>query len=276
LLTQIANTSFAQALKLNAKTGNKIGPALVLRVMAGDTIRIGAGAHYKTSATVTTLAGSSSGDADGTGSTAAFSGPHGIDVDKDGNVFVSDAGNNKIRKITPAGVVTTLAGTGAPGANDGPGASATFITPIGLAVDNSGNVYVAEGNATLVDNNGMHPGNNKIRKITPNGTVSTFAGSGNNGSTNGVGTAASFSNPYGLRCDSNGNLYVTEVSNNDIRKITSGGYVSTFAGDGVAGADNGTLDVATFKGPTGITIDNKGNIYVADLNNLMIRKISLQ
>lgn len=225
---------------------------------------------------VSTLAGSSSGDADGTGTAAAFSGPHGIDVDKDGNVYVSDAGNNKIRKITPAGVVTTLAGTGEAGGNDGPGTSATFNSPIGLAVDHNGNVYVAEGNVPLIDQNGMHPGNNKIRKITPDGTVSTFAGSGNNGAANGVGTAASFTYPYGLRCDSDGNLFVTEVTNNDIRKITPGGEVSTFAGLGWAGADNGTLDVATFKGPTGITIDSKGNFYVADLNNLMIRKIALQ
>lgn len=225
---------------------------------------------------VTTLAGSSYGFADGAATFAQFRTPGGIGVDKSGNVFVTDGANNKVRKITPNGVVTTLAGTGIPGANDGPGASATFNYPEGLAVDNSGNVFVSEGNSTQGFNNASYPGNNKIRKITPDGTVSTFAGSGTAGSDDGTGTAASFYYPYGLRFDSNGNLFVVDMQISHIRKITPGGVVSTFAGVLGSGAINGPLNVASFKKPTGIAIDNNGNYYIADKDNIMIRKISLQ
>ena len=223
---------------------------------------------------VTTLAGSTFGYADGAGTVAQFKLLGGIGVDKSGNVFVTDGFNNNIRKITPDGVVTTLAGTGIPGAKDGPGASATFNFPQGLAVDNSGNVYVAEGNSTQNFNNVNYPGNNKIRKITPDGTVSTFAGSGTAGTDDGTGTAASFYHPQGLRFDNNGNLFVVDWQSSHIRKITPGGVVSTFAGTYGSGATNGPANQARFKGPTGIAIDNKGNYYIADKGNITIRKIT--
>ncbi|MBO9203018.1 MULTISPECIES: SMP-30/gluconolactonase/LRE family protein [Niastella] len=228
------------------------------------------------SGVVTTLTSGGYGFADGPGATAKFSTVEGIAVDKNGNVYVCDAGNNRIRKITPAGVVSTLAGTGVPGGNDGPGASATFNAPIDVAVDISGNVYVTENSRKQFYNNVYYPGNNKIRKITPDGTVSTFAGSGAVGATNGNGAAASFNDPGGLCFDSNGNLYVTEVSGNSIRKITPNGDVTTVAGSISAGATNGTIDVATFKNPVGIAADNNGNLYVADFGNVMIRKLSLK
>ena len=166
-----------------------------------------------------------------------------------------------IRKITPEGLVTTFAGSGTRGSSDGTGASASFYFPMGLAVDSSGNVYVAD------------EANNLIRKITPTGVVSTFAGSGSRGSTNGTGTEASFNGPIGIALDSSGNVYVSDNGNHLIRKITSAGVVSTLAGTGSQGFENGEGTAASFYSPNGISVDSTGNVYVADTYNHLIRKI---
>ena len=161
---------------------------------------------------LTVLAGapSGAGSLDGKGSTARFSYPYGVAVDGSGNVYVADQLNSTIRKITPAGVVTTLAGSpGQNGSTDGNGSAARFYNPQGVAVDGSGNVYVAD---TF---------NSTIRKITPAGVVSTLAGTaGQNGATDGTGPAAHFFQPYGVAVDSSGNVYVADMANNTIRKIT--------------------------------------------------------
>ena len=158
---------------------------------------------------VTTLAGSGAGgSADGSGDVATFSEPSGVAVDSSGNVFVADTDSHKIRKIAPGGVVTTFAGSGAPGSADGTGTAATFTLPFGVAVDSSMNVFVADS------------GNNKIRKITPAGVVSTLAGSGAYGSADGIGTAATFYAPSGVAVDSSGHVYVADSGSNKIRKIT--------------------------------------------------------
>jgi sugar lactone lactonase YvrE len=214
---------------------------------------------------VTTLAGTagSQGSADGTGVAASFDWPEGVAVDGAGNVFVADNMNSTIRKITPAGVVTTLAGTaGMFGSADGTGAAASFVYPSGVAVDGAGNVFVADS------------GNNTIRKITPSGVVTTLAGTaGLKGSADGTGAAARFSDLFSVAVDGSGNLFVAD--GNTIRKITPSGVVTTLAGSAAAdpGSADGTGAAARFYGPSG-AVDGSGNLFVADSGNNTIRKIT--
>jgi len=214
---------------------------------------------------VTTLAGSGVGGAtNGTGTAAEFYLPMGVAVDTSGNVYVADYGDGLIRKITSGSVVTTLAGSAfSPGSNNGTGTAASFYLPTGVAVDSSGNVYVAD------------TANNLIREITPGGVVTTLAGSVGGGFANGTGTAALFSAPTGVAVDFSGNVYVVDAGNYLIRKITSGGVVSTLAGSvGVSGSTNGTGTAASFRSPAGIAVDTTGNIYVGDAGAEMIREIT--
>ncbi|WP_460503748.1 NHL repeat-containing protein, partial [Hymenobacter agri] len=177
---------------------------------------------------VSTMAGNgTSGYADGAGTTAQFYGPEGATVDKQGNVYVADNGNNTIRRITPAGQVDTWAGNLASGFADGPSATARFNGPIDVAVDGQGNLYVADY------------GNQRIRKITPGGTVSTLAGSGTAGFADGLGAAAQFNGPNGLAVDGQGVVYVSDYENNRIRKVLPNGTVSTLAGTGQRGFADG-------------------------------------
>ncbi len=251
---------------------------------------------------VSTVAGIGiAGAIDGISTAASFNVPSGVAVDALGNLYVADRNNHKIRKITPLGVVSTLAGSGVVGAIDGVGTAASFNDPIGVAVDATGNVYVVDR------------GNHKIRKISTSGLVSTFAGSGVIGASDGIGSEASFNLPFGITIDLVGNLFVADTFNNKIRKITSNGLVSTFAigityprsvavdaqgmvyvtdasniikkvsgagvvssfaGNGVAGAIDGVGTAASFNVPIGVAVDALGNLYVADRNNHKIRKIT--
>jgi serine/threonine-protein kinase len=211
----------------------------------------------------TTFAGKGfQGFVNGRDTSARFNAPTGIAVGPGGNIYVADNGNNVIRKITPGGTVTTFAGTGVRGATNGTAATATFNQPQAVAVDSSGNVYVAD------------QGNNLIRKITSQGVVSTFAGNGTAGNTNATGTAASFNGPAGIAVDANGNVYIGDSKNNLIRKITKDGVVSTLTGTGAAGKVNGALNVAVFNGPQGVAVDGIGRVFVADTGNGLIRMIT--
>ncbi len=217
----------------------------------------------QTNAVVSTIAGTGApGAANGVGAAASFNFPYGVANDGAGNIYVADAFNHQIRKIASNGTVTTLAGNGAEGNVDGPGTSARFSYPFGLAVDSGGNVYVADW------------GNHNIRKVAPDGRVSTLAGSGTSGSGNGSGPAASFSGPFGVAVDSAGVVYVADTNNNLIRKVTATGTVSTLAGSGAQGADNGSGTVATFRTPQHLAVDAAGTVYVADTGNHQIRRVS--
>lgn len=202
---------------------------------------------------------------DGTGSDARFYYPEGVAVDSAGNVYVADTNNSTIRKITPAGVVSTLAGTaGVTGSTDATGAAARFNSPRGIATDSAGNVYVGD---TL---------NFTIRKITPKGEVTTLAGTaGIFGSTDGTGAAASFNFPNGVATDGDGNVYVADTNSPAIRKITPAGVVTTLAGTpNVWGSTDGTGPAASFEIPIGVATDSAGNVYVGDFAAMTIRKIT--
>lgn len=216
---------------------------------------------------VSTLAGANGnvGSTDGKGAAAEFNNPRGIAVDTAGNVIVADFGNDTIRNITSAGVVSTLAGVApAPGSADGVGAAASFNAPQGMASDSSGNLYVADS------------GNNTIRVISPSGAVKTLAGStGVTGNADGSGGAASFNLPMGVAVDGAGNAYVSDTRNCTIRKITPAGATTTLAGQaGMCGNADGTGAIARFNNPQGMAIDCSGNILVADTGNNAIRKVT--
>jgi sugar lactone lactonase YvrE len=201
---------------------------------------------------------------EGTGTAASFDHPYGVTADANGNVYVADGGNNVIRKITAGGVVSTFAGSGSVDSADGIGTAASFNVPMGLAIDASGNIYVADY------------GNNRIRKITPGGEVSTLAGSGRIGSDDGTGKAASFYRPVGVTVDANGNVYVADQQNFKIRMITSAGVVTTLAGWGPPPDHaDGTGPDAKFKHPNSVAVDpTSGNIFVADVSGHRIRKVT--
>ena len=207
---------------------------------------------------VSTFAGSTRGNADGVGSAAQFNSPLGIAMDAMGNLYVVDSGNNRIRKITPTGEVSTLAGS-VWGDADGTGSAAQFRSPSGIAIDTMGNLYVADSF------------NDRIRKITPAGEVSTLAGS-TWGDANGTGSSAQFRRPSDIAIDAAANLYVTD--SNRIRKVTPAGDVTTLAGSGEQGFDDGQGNVARFRRPRGIAIDAAGNLYVVDSGNNYIRKVT--
>jgi len=217
-------------------------------------------------AVVTTFAGAATkyGSVDGTGSAARFGGPNGVAVDAGGNLYVADNGNSTIRKITPAAVTSTFAGrTGGSGTNNGTGSAARFFSPNNVAADSSNNLYVAD------------EGNQTIRKITPAGVVTTFAGlAGVPGSVNGTGSAARFHRPEGVAVDRSNNVYVADQINNTIRKITPAAAVTTLAGlAGATGSTDGTNSAARFNVPSSVAVDFSGNIYVTDYGNNTIRKI---
>ncbi len=218
---------------------------------------------------VATLAGiaGAAGAIDATGSNARFNQPNGLAVDASGNVYVADTGNGTIRKITPAGVVTTLAGSiYNRGNHDGTGLNAWFSSPTGVTTDGTGNVYVADAFT------------NTIRMVTSTGTVSTIAGSASvrGGSADGTGTAAQFNYPTGIAVDGSGNLFVADTYNDTVRKIAPGRVVTTIAGvAGLAGSnDNAPSVPALFNQPMGITVDSNGNVFVADTINCTIRELT--
>jgi sugar lactone lactonase YvrE len=221
---------------------------------------------------VSTLAGlpTKAGYIDGGPSKAEFNGPSGIAVDGQGNVYVGDVGNNAVRVVSSSGQVVTLAGskTGQAGYFDGLGSAAEFAYPYGLALYGQGTIYVADA------------GNNVIRDMTTAGSVGTFAGeygtfdgTAQGGYADGNASIARFYSPFGVAVDGQGNVYVADGVNNRIRKVSSG-VVSTLAGNGTAGYEDGSGTTAEFNMPFAVAVDRQGNVYVADRVNAVIRKVT--
>ena len=268
-------TLAGQALVSGAANGNGTNalfsdPAAIVTDKTGNFFVADSQNHairkITTNRVVTTFAGQLgiSGMADGTGTNAQFNMPNGLAFDGGGNLFVADTGNCTIRKITPSGTVSTFAGTaGSGGYADGAAGSAQFNSPLGITVATNGDVFVADS------------GNHCIRRIS-GGMVSTFAGSPQIwGSVDGAGTNAQFNGPVGLAFDGRGNLFVSDANNDTIRKITTNGIVTTFAGAaGADGSANGNLSAARFRSPAELVFDKKGNLFVADSFNQTIREIS--
>jgi sugar lactone lactonase YvrE len=208
-----------------------------------------------------------SGDG-GQATSAQLSEPVGIAFDSSGNLYIADLGNKRIRKVTPAGAISTIAGTKITGysGDGGQAANAELNSPIGLAVDSSGNLYIADAE------------NNRIRMVTPAGVISTVAGNGNAGYSGdgGQATSAELDIPYGITVDSNGNLYIADSANSVIRKVTPAGVISTVAGNGNNGysGDGGQATSAQLNEPPKLAVDSTGNLYIADLYNERIRKVT--
>jgi sugar lactone lactonase YvrE len=223
--------------------------------------------------TITTVAGHANcstyfGDG-GPATSACLQNPRGVTVDGVGDVYIADTSNNRIRKIAPGGTITTIAGNGAAAGNagdGGPAANAELTTPRAVAADASGNVYIAD------------LGNNRIRKVKPDGTITTVAGNGTAGYSGdgGAATNAQLNGPKGLTLDVAGNLYIGDTSNNVVRKVTPGGTITTTAGNGQQGysGDGGSATGAQLYGPRGMAVDGSGNLFIADGNNNVIRKVT--
>lgn len=213
---------------------------------------------------VTTIAGRGTpGFADGIGRAAMFHGPDTVTVDGLGNLYVADADNFRIRKITPDGVVTTVAGSGTAGDTEGRGTRAQFVYPTGVAVDREGIIYVAD--------RGAH----RIKIVTPGGDVRVLAGSGKPGFRDGPGYLAQFHDPITLVVDDFGQVYVADSGSHTIRRIDRKGFVTTVAGSGISGYQDGIGKKVQFHWPTGLAIDRRGDLYVSDSENHRIRKIVL-
>jgi len=217
--------------------------------------------------TVSTLAGDGHwGYRDGSGSQARFLGPEGLAVDRQGNIYLSEFIGNRIRRITPDGTVSTLAGTGISGYVDGPASSAQFDNPSGIALDNTGNLFVADSF------------NHCIRVVRPDGTVSTLAGDGKAGYRDGPTTQAQFNLPIGVTLSPSGVIYIADSGNNRIRAISPEGMVTTLAGSGERGFKDGPPELAQFNAPAYLSVGPERNIYVSEScepkGNHAIRRIT--
>jgi len=263
-------------------TGLSPNTTYYLRAYAVNSAGVGYGGVFSfstgssstnTTATVTTFAGTgTAGYLNGPASGALFNNPQGVVFDKSGNLFVADSFNDLVREISPAANVSTYAGNQTIGYLNGPALSAEFYAPSGQAFDAQGNLYVSDF------------GNNVIRKITPAGVVSTYAGTGVAGYRNGAvdsanlksstDSLASFNNPQGVCVDASGNVYVADRGNNVIREIMPTGRTKTIAGNKVKGFIDATDAAAFFNNPTGVAVDASGTVYVADQGNSALRKIS--
>ncbi|MFN7930688.1 MAG: SMP-30/gluconolactonase/LRE family protein, partial [Blastocatellia bacterium] len=220
---------------------------------------------------ISTVAGNgqlgSSGDG-GLASNAAMNEPNGVVVDSAGNLYISDTNNHRIRKVSAAGIITTIAGTGIAGfsGDGGSAVQAQLNIPVGLVLDQGGNLLIADA------------GNQRVRRLNlGTGVITTIAGNGyGSGGDGGQATQAQLNFPTGVALDQSGNLYIAETSNHQVRKVTPGGIISRYAGTGASGfsGDNGQATLARLSAPGGLAVDAAGNLYIADQNNNRVRKVT--
>jgi uncharacterized protein (TIGR03437 family) len=216
---------------------------------------------------LTTVAGSDLVGDGGQAIAAQVAQPEGLAVDSSGNLYIADAANHRVRKVTPAGVISTVAGNGHPGfsGDNGPAAAAQLNQPYDLTLDAAGNLYIADF------------GNQRVRCIGTNGNITTVAGNGPSGSTTdgGPATGAMLLGPRNVAMDTAGNLYISEFDGHRVRKVTPAGIISTAAGTGAAGfsGDGGPANAAQLAFPAGLALDGAGNLYIVDTLNVRIRKV---
>jgi len=222
--------------------------------------------------TITTFAGTGkkgfSGDG-GKATAAKLSFSYGVAVDEKGNVYIADSGNGRVRRVDPGGRITTIAGTGVPCCFTGDGGPATkgrLFFPNSVAVDAKGNLYIADNLAY------------RVRKVSPEGRITTFAGTGKSGDSGdgGRATSARLAYPFGVAADAKGNVYIADSLSHRVRMVSPAGKITTIAGTGKAGfsGDGGPATSAQLSSPHGLAVDGQGNLYIGDEHNARIRKVS--
>jgi uncharacterized protein (TIGR03437 family) len=220
---------------------------------------------------ITTVAGNGSGGFSGDGgpaTSASLSDPFGVAVDAAGNLYIADTSNYRVRKVSPSGIISTVAGNGVEGfsGDGGPATSASLSDPFGVAVDAAGDLYIA------------HPYHHRVRKVSPSGIITTVAGNGSGGFSGdgGPAAAASLNEPLGVAVDAAGNLYIADRNNYRVRKVSSSGIITTVAGNGgyMFSGDGGPATSASLAYPSGVAVDAAGNLYIADMDNHRIRKVA--
>jgi sugar lactone lactonase YvrE len=220
-----------------------------------------------------TFAGDGTTDFKGDGGPATAAGlyaPDNVGVDSAGNVYIADRNHGRIRKVTPNGVINTVAGNGSifynPNVDNIPATSATLVNPAGVVTDGLGNLFISDRD------------DNRVRVVAPNGIINTFAGNGSNGFSGdgGQATLAQINFPIGLATDAAENVFIADWENNRIRKVTPNGIITTVAGNGTQGfgGDGGQATAASLYSPSGVAVDASGNLLIADFGNMRIRKVT--
>ncbi|MEU5667420.1 RICIN domain-containing protein [Streptomyces longwoodensis] len=258
----------ARAAQLNRPYGVAVDSTGTVYVceFSGHRVR-----RITTDGKITNVAGTGragfSGD-NGPAASAQLNSPREVAVDSAGAVYIADAGNHRVRKITPDGTISTVAGTGAAGfgGDGGPATAARLNGPFGVAVDSTDTLYLSDYY------------NHRVRKVTPDGTISTVVGNGTGAykGDGGPAAAAQLNGPHAVMTDGSGNLFIADYSNQRVRKVSADGTVSTVAGTGAAGfsGDGGPATSAKLSGPTGLAMDSSGDLFVADYGNHRVRKVS--
>ncbi|MGA3238396.1 MAG: protease pro-enzyme activation domain-containing protein [Bryobacteraceae bacterium] len=277
LVTRIAGTGVAGqsgdggpalSAELNYPNGVAVDSAGNVYIADSDNDRV---LKVDTSGIITTVAGGGGccfGGDGGPATIAQLYFPTGVAVDAAGNLYIADTNNQRIREVNPAGIITTLVGNGGAGfsGDGGPAANAELYNPYGVAVDASGNLYIADS------------GNYRVRMVSASGTITTVAGDGACcfSGDGGAATKAELYSPTGVAVDAAGDLYIADRYNNRVRKVAASGTITTVAGNGSYGntGDGGAAASATFRYPEGVAVDSSGNLYIADSGNARIREVN--